>query len=169
MTRTSIVLSALLWTWALPAIAKDTTPKVPAFSVTMPTPQQFEALPPDAMLEINGKQITKREFLTRHQQAYDAAIKKVQEARARAEAEFAAHRKAFLDAQEAKLKDNNQKVQVEIDRLIAADNAAHGPDWQARKKQAADLLGQAAKASSPEEREQLEKRAADLVLTPAHQ
>jgi hypothetical protein len=170
MTRTSIALSALLWTWALPASAEETTPKVPTvFSVTMPTPQQFEALPPDAMLEINGRQVTKREFLARHQQAYDAAMEKVQEARARNEAEFAAHRKAFLDAQEAKLKENNQKVQAEIDRLIAADNAAHGPDWQARKKQAADLLGQAAKAPSLEEREQLEKRAAGLVLTPAHQ
>jgi hypothetical protein len=135
--------------------------------ITMPTPQQFEALPPDAVLEINGKRITKRELLARKQQAYDAAMKKVQEAKARAEAGFAAHRKVFFDAQEAKLKENNQKVQAEIDRLVAADNAAHGPDWQARKKQAAELLQQAAKASSPREREQLEKRAADLVLTSA--
>jgi hypothetical protein len=175
MARTSIALtvSALLWSCALSANAEETTPKTlnaPAvFSVTTMTPQQFEALPPDAVLEINGKRVTKRELTTRKQQAYDAAMKKMQEARARAEAEFAAHRKALLDAQEANLKENNQKIQAEIDRLVAVDNAAHGSDWQARKKQAADLLQQAAKASSPQEREQLEKRAADLVLTPAHQ
>jgi hypothetical protein len=103
------------------------------------------------------------------EKAYDAAMKKVQAVTARAEAEFAAHRKAFPDAQEATLQENKQKVQADIDRLVAADNAAHGPDWQARKKQAAGLLQLAAKASSPQEREQLEKRAADLVLTPAHQ
>ena len=169
MTRRSIALmvSTLFWAWAPPASAEETM-RPAVFSVTTPTPQQFEALPPDAVLEINGERIIKRGFLARHQRAYDAAMKKVQEARARAEAEFAARRKAFLDAQEAKLEENNQRVQAEIDRLVEADNAIHGPDWQARKRQAADLLQQASKASSPREREELEKRAADLVLTPSH-
>jgi hypothetical protein len=169
MARTSIALmvSALVWARAPPASAEETT-RPAVFSVTTPTPQQFEALPPDAVLDINGERITKREFLTRRLRAYDAAMKKVQEARARAEAEFAAHRKALLDAQEAKLKENNQRVQAEIDRLVAADNAIHGPDWQARRRQAADLMQQASKASSSQEREELEKRAADLVLTPSH-
>jgi acyl-CoA reductase-like NAD-dependent aldehyde dehydrogenase len=43
--------------------------------------------------------------------------------------------------------------------------AAHGPNWEARKKQAADLFEKAAKAT-PTERFDLLKRAADL-LAPA--
>jgi hypothetical protein len=168
-TSTALTVSALLCAWALPASAEETTRNAPVFSVTMPTPQQFDAMPPDAVLDINGKPVTKRELLARKQQTYDATMKRAQVARERAEAEFAAHRKAVLDAQEAKLKENNQQVQAEIGRLVAADNAAHGPDWQARRKRAADLLQQAAKASSPQERERLETRAADLVLTPARQ
>lgn len=165
MTRTSIVLivGAVLCNRVLPTSAEETRNAPPALSITTPTPQQFEALPLDAVLEINGERVTKREFLARRQRAYDATIKSVQEARARAEAEFVAHRRIFFDAQEAKLRENNQKVQAEIDRLIAADNAAHGPGWQTRKRQAADLLQQAAKESSPHDREQLEKRAADLL------
>jgi hypothetical protein len=47
-----------------------------------------------------------------------------------------------------------------------ADAAAHGPDWAARKKQAADLLARAAKAS-PLDRSELEKQADDLLAPSA--
>jgi acyl-CoA reductase-like NAD-dependent aldehyde dehydrogenase len=40
--------------------------------------------------------------------------------------------------------------------------AAHGPNWEARKKQAADLFEKAAKAT-PTERSELLKQAADLL------
>src|SRR5580704_1115498 len=78
MTQTSIALmvSILVWAWASPASAEETT-RPAVFSVTTPTPQQFEALPPDAVLDINGTRATKRELLARRQQAYDAAMKKV--------------------------------------------------------------------------------------------
>lgn len=172
MVRTSIVLigAILLCIWPLRANAEETTSNASkVVTVTTMTPEQFKALAPDTVLDIGGKRITKQDLLAAQQEAYDADVKRARDARARAEAEFATHRKAFFDAQAAKLKENNQKMQAEIDRLVAADNAAHGPDWQERKKQAADLLQQASKASSADEREQLEKRAAALVLTPAQQ
>jgi hypothetical protein len=49
---------------------------------------------------------------------------------------------------------------------VAADAAAHGPKSEACKKQAADLLDQAEKASPPE-RSEIEKMAADLLAPSA--
>jgi len=53
-------------------------------------------------------------------------------------------------------------VRSEIARRVAADAAADGPNWEARKQQAAELLHRAARAS-PAERSALEKQAADLL------
>jgi hypothetical protein len=77
------------------------------------------------MIEINGERLTKSEFLERRQSAIDQAVKQLQEARTRAETDFAAHRKAILDSEKAKLDEDNKKVQAEVDRLVAASVAAH--------------------------------------------
>jgi hypothetical protein len=129
------------------------------------TRQQFEALPPTAMIEVDGKQISKQEFLTRQTNTLKQATKQMEDMRSRAATEFEARRKAFLDREKTSLDEANKKFQAEIDRFISADAAAHGPNWDARKKQAAALLKDAAAADAPE-RSRLEKQAADL-LAPA--
>ncbi|HTO79363.1 MAG TPA: hypothetical protein VMJ31_06265 [Methylocystis sp.] len=72
----------------------------------------------------------------------------------------------ILKQQADQLKTANQKAQAEIDRLVAVDNAGHGANWPERKKRAAELLSEAAKAP-PERRSELEKSAGDL-LAPAN-
>jgi hypothetical protein len=129
------------------------------------TREQFKALSPDAVIESDGERMTKREFIERRTKALERAINEMHGARAKTEAEFEAKRKAFLDSERAKLEEANKKVQDEIARLVAADAAAHGANWEARKRQAADLLQQAKRATSME-RSALEKQAADLLAPP---
>jgi hypothetical protein len=129
------------------------------------TGDQFKALSPDAVIEIDGKRMTKRDFIESRTKALEQAIQKMKAMRAAAANEFETRHKAFLDAEQAKLKAANKKVDDEVARLVAADAAAHGLNWEARKKQAADLLQQA-KSATPTERSTLEKQAADL-LAPA--
>ncbi len=126
------------------------------------TREQFQALPPDAVIEINGERITKSEFQARNTKAVEEAAKRLPELQARGKAAFEAQRKALLDKRAAALAEANKKVEAEVAKLVAADAAAHGPNWEARKKQAADLFEKAAKAT-PTERSELLKQAADLL------
>jgi hypothetical protein len=126
------------------------------------TPQQFEALPPTAIIEIDGRRLSKAEFLTRREMAIRKAFETMKEKRSRVAAEFAAQRQSFLDQEKAKLDAANRKVRDEVDRLRAADAALHGPNWEARRDQATALLKQAATAA-PLEQSRLEKQAADLL------
>jgi hypothetical protein len=126
------------------------------------TREQFLALPPDAVIVINGESITKSALQARNLKAVTEALKRLPELRARARTQSDPRRKALLDKRAAELAEANKKAEAEIARLVAADAAAHGPNWAARKKQAAELLDQAAKAT-PIERSELEKRAADLL------
>ena len=140
----------------------------PAAAITAKnlTREQFQALPPEAMIEVNGERITKSAFQERNLKAVEDAAKRLPELRARARAQSDARRKAFLDKRAAELSEANKKAEAEVAKLVAADAAAHGPNWAARKKQAAGLLDQAAKAT-PTERSELEKRAADLLAPSA--
>ena len=163
------------WNIALPLVAafacacptladaeeKANVPSSAVVAATL-TRQQFEALPPTAMIEVDGQRMSKEEFLKRRLTDLNRAIKQMEDWKSRAEAEFAAYRKAFLDGEKAKLDEANKKVHAEVDRLLAADAAAHGPEWDARKKQAAALLTNSA-AADPQQRSQLEKQAADLL------
>lgn len=148
------------------ALAED-QPKGPSApdSVAALTPQQFEALPPTAVIEVDGRRITKEAFLSRREAALNRAFDKMKAQRGRAAAEFAAARKAFLDGEKATLDEANRKVFAEVERLRSADADQHGPNWDARRAQAAALLRQSA-AADPVEQSQLEKQAADL-LAPA--
>jgi hypothetical protein len=126
------------------------------------TRDQFQALPPDATIEINGKRMTKSAFQESNAKAAQEAAQQLRDQRVRWQAAFEARRKALLDQQAARIADENKKVETELAKLVAADATAHGPNWEERKKQAADLLGRAATAS-PLERSELEKQADDLL------
>jgi colicin import membrane protein len=130
------------------------------------TPEQFKALAPDAVIEINGERITKSAFQARNTKAIEEAAKKVQDRRARLQAEFEARRKALIEKQKAAQAEANKKFEAEVNRLVAADAAAHGPNWEARKKQAAELFHRA-ESAQPIERSALEKQAADLLAPSA--
>jgi hypothetical protein len=112
----SLIACTLLCGWAAMASAEDKAGSV--VSIRGMPRQQFEALAPDVTIEVNGAQVTKREFMARRNQA-------IEEAKARAKTKFEARRKAFLDGERAKLEEANKKVRAEIDRLIAEDAAAN--------------------------------------------
>jgi len=156
------IAAALVLGWVAAAGAEDKASSSSAIPASALTRDQFKALSPDAVIEIDGERMTKREFIERRTKALEQAIKNMQEVRAKADAEIEARRKAFLDAQKAKLEEGNKKVEAEIARLVAADAAAHGANWEARKKEAATLLNEAATAP-PRQRSVLEKKASDLL------
>jgi len=145
----------------------DDQPKSPSApdSVAALTPQQFEALPPTAVIEVDGRRITKEVFLSRREAALNRAFDKMKAQRARAAAEFVAARNAFLDSEKTTRDEVNKKVFAEMQRLRSVDAEQHGPNWDARREPAASLLTQSASAG-PQEQARLEKQAADL-LAPA--
>ena len=145
------VAAGLASTASVIAIAEEKPTAPAAVSAKDLTREQFQALPPDAVIEINGESITKSAFQARNIKAVEEAAKRLPELRARAQSD--ARRKALLDKRAAELAEANKKAEAEIARLLAADAAKHGPNWAARKKQAAELLEQAAKASPTERSE----------------
>ncbi len=145
--------------------AEDKASSSSVASANALTPEQFKALSPDAMIEIDGERMTKGAFIESRTKALEQAINQMRDAKAKSEAAYEAQRKAFLDGETAKLEEANKKVEAEIARLLAADAAAHGPNWESRKNEAAALLKDAATAP-PDQRPQLEKKASDL-LSPA--
>jgi hypothetical protein len=153
------LIAMVICGWATLANAEDKSMNSSPVSISGMTQQTFDALAPDAMLNVNGELISKNAFIAGRQAAAEELIKKMQATKAAAETEFAAHRKTFLDNQQSGLDADNEKARVEADRLVSA---AQGPNWEARKKQAFELLDQATKASG-DEREQLAKKAVDLL------
>lgn len=118
------------------------------------TREQFEALSPDAMIDFNGPKMTKREFAARQQKAAEDAARMIVEMREHNKDQFEAFVRRKLDFDKARLAEANKRVQAEVERLRSADAAARRPDWEARKKKAFELLGQAFK---------LQQEAADLL------
>ena len=160
-----VSVSVLLALSAAPRAANAQQP-APAASPTVSakalTRAQFLALSPDTVIDFGNERLTKREFQDRNSKAAEEAVKKLPELRQRALDAFEARRKELLDRENAALDEGNEKVRSEIARRVAADAAAQGPNWEARKQQAAELLHRAARAS-PAERSALEKQAADLL------
>src|SRR5208283_4884073 len=88
------------------------------------TREQFQALPLEAVIDIDGKRMTKRQFIEHRTRALEQALHAMPEKRARLESEFNARREAFLASENAKVREANRKVEAEIARLVAADAAA---------------------------------------------
>ncbi len=130
------------------------------------TREQFKALPSSQVIDFGNERITKGEFLDRIKTAIADANKKLPELKQHLLAAFAARHKEVVDRENTALADGNSKVQAEIARLVAADADGHGPNWDARRQQAADIL-ERAKRATPEERSTLEKQAADLLAPTA--
>jgi hypothetical protein len=121
-----LVATALACVWATLASAEDKAGSTSsAVSITGMTRQTFEALAPEALIEVYGERMTKREFIVHHQSAIKERAQRLEESRARARTEFEANRKAFLDREKATLEEDNKKVQAEVARLVATNAAAH--------------------------------------------
>ncbi len=132
------------------------------FAAKQLTKEQFSALPPEAVIDFDGRRMTKGAFLRERAMEAQRARQEARLAAVNAQHEFERRRAAFLASEQAKLDAANREVQREVGRQIAAENSGHGANWQARKRQAAVLLAEA--VNSPSEwRLALEKRAARLL------
>src|SRR5215831_18345343 len=93
-----IGISTIALVWCCPVTAP--AQQNPSVSAKTLTREKFEALPPDALIELsNGERITKQDFVIRTTKALEEVNKKLQERQLRAEAEFEQRRKKFYDDQ----------------------------------------------------------------------
>jgi len=90
------VAAALVFGCAAGASAEDKASPSSVVPGSALTRDQFKALSPDAMIEVDGERMTKREFFERRTKALEKALSNLQEIRAKAEAELEARREAFL-------------------------------------------------------------------------
>lgn len=161
-----IFVTSLACCWTVLAAAKEKPSKsAPAVSITGIAPEAFDKLPGNATILVNGKQMTKAAFVAQRESAFKQTEQKARAAASNGMAAFQKRREAFLAGQAAKLKEANAKTQAETDKELAAVTAAQGDGWEANKKQALDLLEQAAKASGPEQ-EKLATQALGLLKQP---
>jgi hypothetical protein len=116
-----------------------------AASVTSMTRAQFEALAPEASIDINGTKMTKREFQARNQKAAEEAARMIAETKSRAKEQFDALVQRKLADDKAALAAGNREVAAEIQRLKQGATAATSSEADARRKKAAELLEQARK------------------------
>jgi hypothetical protein len=98
----------------------------PPWPTTIVTKEQFEQLSPDAMIDVNGQRLTKRLFLQQNAAATDRVTKRITELQAEAQARFEARRKAFLDAEQAKL-DESQKKTMAVAKVLFDQLKARRP------------------------------------------
>ena len=138
-----VPISAMLACAVLPgASAQQSTPGL-VVSAKELTREQYKALPPNQLIDFGNERITKSDFLDRRKKAIEEAAKNLTGRKQRLLAAFEARRKEVINRENAALAEGNKKVQAEIARLTAADAEAHGPNWQARRQQAADQIGRA--------------------------
>lgn len=163
-SKVSILLLALavLAPLAVAAQAEDKPSSTALPSSSTITKEQFEALGPNDMIEVNGQRMTKQQFLTQVESAAAATIKKIQDARAQAKTRFEAKRKAFLDGEQAKLNDANAKAQAAAKPLLDQATAGRPTNFDASVAQAQALLKRAATAS-PSDTAEIESQASALL------
>jgi hypothetical protein len=129
--KTIVPIAAALACYA-PALAiAQEKPSNDASAITAQglTREQFQALPPNALIEINGEHITKSEFQGRTIEGLQKPAKQLQDIRARGLTAFEARRNAVMGKREATLAEANKKVEAEIAKLVAVDAAEHGAKW----------------------------------------
>jgi hypothetical protein len=139
--------------------AKSPAPPVKQAPSTEPTKEEFRKLPPNALLTVGGRQITKqalldqiRKNLTTNQTAANNQLA----------AKLSASRAKFFAQQQAKLQAANDKVFAEAARLTKLQNdLTTSPGFQAIQNESQNLLSQY-KNAPPAEKTRMQARAREL-------
>jgi hypothetical protein len=137
------------------------------------TRQQFEALPPDHVLDLGGQRVTKRQVLARIEQRRAALKNHLETQAAQQAAAFQSQRTALLKEQAAKLEAGNAKTRQQFASLRVSGagparttggtrSPASSAQIQAIEREAAELYA-ASKTASASERARINKRAAELL------
>lgn len=137
------------------------------------TQQQFEALPPNHVLQVGAKRITKRELLAQVEQRRAALKKQLHTVAAQDNAAFETQRAVFAKEQAAKIQMENAKTRQQFASVRGASAGVSpvrptggkggvSPQRQAIEREAAELYA-ASKKATPAERVKINQRAAQLL------
>ncbi len=138
------------------------------------TKEQFKALPDNAVIEHKGKRETKKQYVAEQEQVAKARHEQIMkhiDAKYRAtgdaqRAKFVKIRKDQIEANNArlmaKIKAENTKRKQVASRTQPSSKAL-SPQYIAIQKEALQLYARSQKATTPDERKQIDQRAGQLV------
>lgn len=118
---------------------------------------QLKTLPDAAVIEIKGKQTTKKQIMDNIEAVRQRAMADMKAKSAKAKADFEAKRSAHLQAQKAQVAAGNAKVKPELARL-----KANAQQYARVRAEAAQLHAKYASAT-PAEQAKLDNRAGELT------
>jgi len=159
----SVVIFAISLTSSF-AGDRITAPVPGVHKIGQMTKEQFKALPDNAVIEINGRQVTKQHYLAEIEQKHmQASHAKMQAMGAQMKADFEKRRVQFLKDQRAKLDASNAHVQAQFASLRQQSaDPARASKHKAIQQEARQLYIKS-KTASPADRDQIEKRAGELL------
>jgi len=122
------------------------------------TKAQFNALPDNAVIEVNGVQMTKQKLLTLKRQKNESiSMPKT----LMAKPQFEAAKTKFLQGQQNKLNAENVRVKAAFDSQTKL-NSSNAVKFTAIQKEAMELSNKS-KNATPEQQQQIEQRAKELI------
>jgi hypothetical protein len=126
------------------------------------TEQHFMNLPDTAMIEFQGRQMSKQQFMREADQRAQQTLGKAEtEMQAKADADFKAVMAEFMKEQNAEIEAHNARARADFDRL-SQQGAANASRVEAIRNEAMQL-NSLFKTASGEEKVQLEKKAGELL------
>jgi hypothetical protein len=123
------------------------------------TKNQFKSLPDNAVIEVNGIQMTKQQLITVQKQKRNQLTNLPKPSMAKPQ--FDAARTKFLQDQQNKINADNARVKAAFDSQVKL-NSANNATFAAIQKEALELSNKS-KNATPEQQQQIEQRAKDLV------
>jgi hypothetical protein len=123
------------------------------------TKNQFKSLPDNAVIEVNGIHMTKQQLIAVQKQKRNELMNLPKPSTAKPQ--FDAARTKFLQEQQNKLNAENARVKTAFDSQVKLNNA-NATKFTAIQKEALELSNKSNNAT-PEQQQQIEQRAKELV------
>jgi hypothetical protein len=124
------------------------------------TKDQFNALPNNAVIEVNGVQMTKQQIIASKKQNKNEPINKLKNNSTKSQ--FEAAKTKFLQEQQNKLNAENAKFKAAFDSQVKLTSADSVAKFNTIQKEAIELFNKS-KNATPVEQQQIEQRAKELT------
>jgi hypothetical protein len=143
-----------------PSPQKTSTP----YKIEQLNREQFKALPDNAVVERNGKTMSKKQFIAAEKRSAKALReRKMPQIRAKLKAAADSENAKFLKEQRAQLDaENTRRLKEEKARRKNVKSQTHSPQYLAIRKETMELHTKYQQAT-PAEREKIDKRAGELT------
>jgi len=123
------------------------------------TKDQFKALPDNAVIEVKGVQMTKQQLIALQKQKRNELVKLTKTDMAKPQ--FEAAKTKFYQGQQNKLNSENARVKATFDSQSQL-NSSNAVKFTSIQKEAMELSNKS-KNATPEQQQQIEQRAKELV------